>query len=148
MKQRSVDIPILLIEDNLQRIKWFDIHLLLGFRLVVAKNGGSALGMIERDPGYVYGGILLDHDLHLHQLTFEDRNLSGSQIINQIIAKISKNVPVLIHSMNPGKAPAMVRKLESAGFSAVSRISWYAINTMVYHEWLEEVRKAWSEKDD
>ncbi|WP_319587880.1 cyclic-phosphate processing receiver domain-containing protein [uncultured Desulfobulbus sp.] len=139
-------IPILLIEDNPIRIQWFQNYLPIGFRLVAVRNGGSALGMLKRDRGHVLGGILLDHDLQMGVVTVADRDLSGTQMVEAMIGNISNRVPVLIHSMNPGKAPIMVRRLEEAGFG-VTRTSWFDINDALYHEWLEEVREAWEDRD-
>ena len=144
--KNSLLIPVLLIEDNPKRIKWFQDYLPIGFRLVVVRNGGSALGIVRRDRGHAYGGILLDHDLQIELVTSADRDLSGTQVVETIIGNISNSVPVLVHSMNPEKAPIMVRRLEGAGF-AVTRTCWYDINEPLYHEWLEEVREAWEERD-
>ena len=139
-------IPILLIEDNLERIQWFQNYLPLGFRLVAVRSGGTALGMLKRDRGHAYGGILLDHDLQMGLVTAADRDLSGTQVVEAMIGNISNQVPVLVHSMNPGKAPIMTRRLEVAGFD-VTRTSWFDINETLYHEWLEGVREAWADRE-
>ena len=144
---RQVIIPILLVEDNPQRIKWFQDHLPIAYRLVSVRNGGNALGMLERDSGHVYGGILLDHDLQMKHVASSDRDITGSQVINALIGHIAKSVPILVHSMNLGKAPTMVLKLTEAGY-AVTRKSWFEIDVSSYHEWLEEVKDAWDEYHD
>lgn len=144
-RPNTILIPILLIEDNLERIQWFQNYLPIGFRLIAVRNGGSALGMLKRDRGHVLGGILLDHDLQMRVVTAADRDLSGTQVVEAMIGNISNRVPVLVHSMNPGKAAIMVRRLEEAGFG-VTRTSWFDINESLYHDWLDEVREIWEEK--
>jgi len=55
---------ILLIEDNVQRIKtlrcWLPDHCLM----VSATSAGRTMGILLRDCGDVYGAGMLDHDLH------------------------------------------------------------------------------------
>ena len=53
----------LLVEDDPDRIARFTAWCPPDARLVVARGGGRALGLLERDPGRVYAGLLLDHDL-------------------------------------------------------------------------------------
>lgn len=137
-------IPVLLIEDETKRVKWFSNHLPNGFRLIHARSGGVALGMIERDQGYVYGGILLDHDLQSQIVLASDQKLSGSHVIEAIISFISIDVPVMVHSMNPDKSPMVVRKLEKAGFW-VSKIPWETITEKIYLEWLDTVKEEWDD---
>ena len=137
-------IPLLIVEDNLRRVQWFDIHTPIGFRLIHAKSGGVALGMLQRDKGRVYGGILLDHDLHMRGVLASDKKVSGSEIVETIIANISRDVPILVHSMNPEKSIKMTNALEHAGFW-VEKMRWYDITQEMYHEWLEEVKEEWDE---
>ncbi len=144
MKNKPKKIPILLIEDDLRRIQWFGNYLPIDFRLIVARSGGTALGMIKRDKGHVYGGIMLDHDLQMRQVVADDGNISGSQLVDAIITCISPDVPILVHSMNPEKSPMMVRKLSDAGFW-VTKETWFDITEDSYMEWLEGVQEEWND---
>ncbi len=137
-------IPLLLVEDNLRRVQWFENQLPIGYRIILARSGGTALGMLERDHGRVYGGILLDHDLQKRTVLDSDQKVSGSHLVGAIIAHISSGVPILIHSMNPDKSPLMARKLETAGFW-VTKKRWFDINEEVYWDWLEDVSEEWDD---
>lgn len=140
-------IPLLLVEDETRRLNWFTERLPRSFRIVHARSAGVALGIIERDGGYVYGGMMLDHDLQSQTLVPSDRGLSGSHIIEAIYSKISRDVPVLVHSMNPEKSPVMVRRLEEAGFY-VQKVPWEFMNKQFFHEWLDEVEELWEDDLD
>jgi hypothetical protein len=137
-------IPLLLVEDNKHRIYWFQNRLPITMRLVVPGSAGTALGTIIRDSEHTYGGILLDHDLHMRQLVSSDNGLSGSNVTNAIIHHISKDVPILVHSMNPEKSPEMVSKLEQAGFW-VTKMCWYDLTEERYLDWLAAVKEMWNE---
>jgi CheY-like chemotaxis protein len=56
-------IRILLIEDNPIRIALFQNWLPAEVRLLVVSSAGKAEGLLLRDRGRVYAGILLDNDL-------------------------------------------------------------------------------------
>lgn len=143
MNKAPIIIPILLIEDNPQRVVWFQNHLPIGFRLIHACSAGLALGILERDRGHVYGGILLDHDLQLNTITARDHGLSGTQVVDGILRTVSRDVPVMIHSMNPEKSPVMAARLESAGFQ-VSKTPWFEMTEALYLQWLEAVGEEWA----
>jgi CheY-like chemotaxis protein len=135
---------ILFIEDDPYRIGLFDIWLPVNFRLVPATSAGSALGLIRKDRGFIYAGICLDHDLQNQAKTDKDRDLSGSSIIKSIIENMNRSIPILVHSMNPEKAPIMVRKLQSAGFDVI-RIPFGDLTQTKFKEWCEEVQENWND---
>ena len=60
---------------------------------------------------------------------------------------VSPQIPVLIHSMNPGKAAAMGTALEKCGFT-VTRIPMGEMSKDAYLEWLDEVRDGVDDYDD
>ncbi len=63
---------LLIIEDDSDRIQLFQSWVPERVLTVVATSAGRALGILERDPGHVYGGILLDHDLEKQTITEAD----------------------------------------------------------------------------
>lgn len=126
------------MEDDQRRVEWFRVWLPKDFRLIHAGSGGRALGIIKRDRR-AFRGIMLDHDLEKQNVTSGDLSLSGSSVVLAIMQYISPDVPVLIHSMNPGKAAAMGKALETTGFT-VTRIPMGDMSKDVFLEWLEEVR--------
>ena len=135
---------ILIIEDDQNRIDCFRSWLDHDIRLVVASSAGRALGILERDKGYVYAGILLDHDLEKQAATDKDLDTTGSHLVITIIRNIDKDVPILVHSMNPAKAQTMVEKLSDAGFT-VSRIPMGDLTKMRLRAWVEDAHEIWED---
>lgn len=72
-------------------------------------QAGDRLQRGKRD----YPGIMLDHDLTGRCKTLEDRSLSASDIVEDIVLRISFETPILIHSMNIAKAEEMAKRLAS-----------------------------------
>ena len=137
-------LRILIVEDDIWRAREIAIMLPEGFLPVIVKSAGAALGMLERDRGYIYAGLCLDHDLQRRAMTGADLNMDGNTVVDAIRRHISNDVPVLVHSMNPGKAPIMVQKLESSGFW-VTRLPMAELNQKNFGEWLEEVKEIWED---
>ncbi len=149
MQKRNNDLlKILVIEDDNSRIKSFDLWLLPGFRIVPTTSAGAALGLIQRDKGFVYAGICLDHDLQGQTKTPEDGDLSGTTVVKNIIRYMDKRIPVLVHSMNPTRAPMMANALKTAGFQDVIRIPMGDLTETLFQEWLQEVRDTWDDEHE
>jgi hypothetical protein len=72
-------------------------------RLVVARGGGRALGLLERDPGRVYAGLLLDHDLQAQAVNDAERNVTGTQVVQGILHSVDPEIPILI-CQSPSKS--------------------------------------------
>jgi CheY-like chemotaxis protein len=135
-------VRILLIEDDPIRIALFQEWLPADARLVVASSAGKAVGILRRDRGRVYAGLLLDHDLQEQTITQMDRHLSGSDLIQVIVHNVSKEVPILVHSMNISRAPLMVKTLEAEGFM-VTRIPMSCLSKADFMEWIEDAQDLW-----
>jgi CheY-like chemotaxis protein len=138
---------ILAIEDSEERVASFRSWLPDGVSLTNASSAGRAIGILRRDRGSVYGGILLDHDLERKTVTQMDKSLSGTTVVESIIEHVSVDVPVLIHSMNSAGSVVMMDRLLEEGFS-VTRIPMEALNKVSFLNWLEEAREAWEDFDD
>ena len=134
-----VVIRIFIVEDDQRRVDWFRAWLPKDMRLVHARSGGRALGVIQRDRT-AFSGIMLDHDLQQQAISASDSNISGSIVIRALMQFISPTVPVFIHSMNPEKSITMTNALEKYGFS-VTRIPMGEMSKTAFLEWLEEVRE-------
>ncbi|HAE42230.1 MAG TPA: hypothetical protein DCG34_04835 [Clostridiales bacterium] len=147
-KSNNELLKILVIEDDNSRIKNFDLWLLPGFRIVSTTSAGSALGLIQRDKGFVYAAICLDHDLQGQTKTVNDQDLSGTTVVKSIIRHMDKSIPILVHSMNPKRGPIMANMLKSAGFKDVIRISMDDLNKTLFQEWLQEVRENWADEHE
>ncbi len=133
---------ILLIEDNEDRIRLFRDWLKgSSFVLVEATSGGQAMGVLKRGSQGV-AGVCLDHDLNSRPRTQSDEWVSGSDVVNAIVANVPKWIPILVHSMNVTRAPQMVKRLQGAGFSA-TRIRMVALDQVRFLNWLNEVTDNW-----
>lgn len=137
-------IRVLLIEDDNERVTTIRSWLPADVRLVHAGSAGRAIGILQRDSN-VYAGIMLDHDLREQIVTEKDFFLSGSTVVKTIITSISPDTPILVHSMNPGCAPLMVKTLEKTGFS-VTRLPMREMTWENFNEWLDEVREMWDSR--
>ena len=132
-------IRILIVEDDQRRVDWFQAWLPKDIRLVHARSGGKALGILERDARE-FAGIMLDHDLQEAPIVTNDKNLSGSTVVVKIMLHVRPDVPILIHSMNPGKAERMKKALEASGFS-VTRMPMGEMSKDAFLEWLDEIKE-------
>ena len=138
---------ILLIEDDSGRIDVFTRWLKdTEFVLATVRSGGQALGMLSKGSTEAIAGILLDHDLSDSPFTETDLSLSASNVLPLIKRKVRRSVPVLIHSHNANKPPAMQRSLEADGFS-VTRIRFAILTEERFRLWLDEVRDNWDPED-
>jgi len=110
----------------------------------VASSAGTALGILQRDRGTVYGGILLDHDLQKRTITQMDKSLSGTQVIEAIISNVSPDVPILIHSTNSSGSAVMMARLIEEGFS-VAREPMDTLDKNFFMKWLEQALALWED---
>lgn len=85
---------------------------------------------------------MLDRDLDMQARVASDLKISGTAVVQEIITHLHRDIPILVHSMNPSGAPRMVSQLQSAGF-VVTRLSWFEMEMDTFHEWLEELRQNW-----
>ena len=133
---------LLVIEDNEERIELFRRWMPADILAVYAKSAGRAVRIIELDPGNVYAGILLDHDL-CEQITLkEELGVNGLDVVRKIVRRISQDVPILVHSMNFGGGTSMRNMLESQGF-AVTRVPFQFMNEEKLLGWIADVRAEW-----
>lgn len=134
---------LLVIEDNSARVDLFRTWVTPNVQIVWARSAGAALGLINRDPGYLYGGVLLDHDLDEQAMTDADLGLSGTQVAEALILNFSFYIPVLVHSTNQIQAPIVVSRLERSGFS-VTHIPMYQLTPEAFNNWLSEAIEFWN----
>lgn len=133
---------LLLIEDDESRIARVTSWLPPDFRLVIARSAGRAIATLKRDDPTTYAGIMLDHDLQLQTAAAAEVALSGTDLVEVIVRRVDHDVPVLVHSMNPARAPAMVDRLKRAGFMT-SYIPFAKLTAEAFESWIEEVRDLW-----
>lgn len=142
MNHKPTVYRILLVEDDQERANILISYLPKHIRVVFASSAGRALSIVRTDhrnrrDKSPYCGIMLDHDLQEQIVCAEEGQLSGMNVVDAIIDSVSRDVPILVHSMNPSEAPTMVKKLKSAGFR-VTRMPMCDLTAKKLLEWLED----------
>ena len=132
-------IRLLIIDDSDARIDTFKQWLPGDVHPVFATSAGRALKMIDLDPGAVYAGILLDHDLGQQVVNDAEHGLTGLDVARRIALRIAPDVPILVHSMSHHGGSAMQQALDAAGFT-VTRIRFEELTRSRLLDWLEDVR--------
>lgn len=112
-----------------------DVH------VVWASSAGLAIGILRRERGRGFDGVLVDHDLTQANRTSVDDLLSGKDVANAMAEHLDRDIPVFVHSGNRLEAPRLAAQLMSAGFG----VTYIPFEVMTYGDletWLEEVREA------
>jgi len=132
-------LRLLVIDDSNERIATLCAWLPKDVHSVIATSPGRALKVLDLDPGAVYAGILLDHDLGQQVVSDAEHGLTGLDVARRVVHRISPDVPILVHSMSHHGGAAMQQLLEAAGFS-VTRIRFEELTRERLHHWLDDVR--------
>lgn len=135
---------LLLIEDDVGREQMFRTWLPSGVLLHWAQSAGTAIGVIRRDRGHVWSGVMLDHDLDQRARTDEDLGLSGTDVAMALMQHFSIDIPILVHSTNQIQAPRVARQLTHKGFW-VSHIPYYHLTEQAFTEWVGEALAIWKD---
>ncbi|NKI33901.1 hypothetical protein HFP89_01820 [Wenzhouxiangella sp. XN79A] len=133
---------LLVVEDCDERISRFREWILPPFRPTFVRSAGRALKVLELDGDRTFAGILLDHDLDQSVAMALEQQLSGLQVVERLVHRVDRDVPILIHSVNPPGARRMARCLLDHGFD-VTRIPFDALTRARLRRWLEVVREEW-----
>jgi CheY-like chemotaxis protein len=89
---------ILIVEDNEDRIKWFETEFKGIAALTVVKTAEKGKYYVNLQKWDV---IFLDHDLGDRvYVNSEDEN-TGYQVAKEIVKSINKDTPIVVHSYNP-----------------------------------------------
>ena len=137
-------LRILIIEDDTAREERIKSWLPDDVRPVVATSAGAAIGTLRLDSGFVYAGVMLDHDLQDRRATELDAMLSGRDVVDSVIEHLSRDVMILVHSVNEYGAASMIKNLRNAGFDVV-RNSMDTLTENDLHAWVDEVRENWED---
>ena len=135
-------LRLLIIDDSNERLTTLRQWLPADIHAVSATSAGRALKILDLDPGTVYAGILLDHDLGQQVVADAEHGLTGLDVARRIVQRIAQDTPVLVHSMSFAGGSSMQRLLEAAGF-AVTRIRFEELTRERLLDWLEDVRAEW-----
>lgn len=146
MPKRPRQIPrILLVEDSDDRARTLKSWIPANIRVVWAKSGGEAVGILTRDGGAVYAGIMLDHDLHQQLRDPGAKQLNGADVARKIAECVEPDTPIFIHSMNPQRRGDVLVTLEEAGFE-VTQIPMSELDARKLAVWLEQVDRVHAER--
>jgi len=141
-QQEERGYRLLIVEDCEQRVALLQAWLPVQVRATLVRSAGRALKVLELDAGRVYAGILLDFDLDQAVAAEPELQLSGSQVVERMLERMDRDVPILIHSVNPLGARSMEQRLLEHGFD-VTRIPFFNLSRERLGRWLERVREEW-----
>ena len=137
---------ILLVEDDDGRVG--DFRRWLGapdVRLLWVRTGDAALRCVETD---CYDLILLDHDLDLHHPVGRLGRVSGTNVVDRLIASsVKRRMPIIIHSMNPGARNNMYLRLRANKFDVELQpfAEWSDVSAQ---KLLQGIRAEWAASRD
>lgn len=132
-------LRILLVEDDIRRHKqiaeWMpeDVH------LIWCQNGEAALGVINRATRDEFAGVMLDNDLDKRQYVETTKKKTGADVARQMAERISRDTPVLVHSMSVDREEIMNR-LRAEGFP-VTQVPYSDLSRQKLNAWVDEVRE-------
>lgn len=136
---------VLLVEDSDARSEtirsWFPAKV----RVVWARSGGDAVGILARDGAETYAGIMLDHDLHQQLRDQRGKQLNGADVARKIIECTSPDTLIFIHSMNPQRRGDILASLQEADFE-VTQVPMSKLDPRTLQAWLERVAKVHEER--
>lgn len=132
---------ILLVEDDDRRVgefmRWFAAP---DVRLLWVRTGDAALRCVETE---CYDLILLDHDLDLQHPRGHLGKVSGTNVVDRLIASsVNRRTPIIIHSMNPGARNNMYLRLRANKFDVEIRpfSEWSDVSAQKV---LQDLRAEW-----
>jgi CheY-like chemotaxis protein len=132
---------ILIVDDDETRITHIRTWMMPKDRLTCARSAGAAIGILNRDQGRVYDGIMLDHDLFQQRLTRFDHHHNGQDVARTVVRCVDRDVPIFVHSTNPNMGHRIVNILEGAGFD-VTRVPFNHLTKRAFDDWIAYVRDA------
>jgi CheY-like chemotaxis protein len=125
---------ILLLEDNLDRVKAFRRGL-IGSSLHHTDRVSQAVRLLETHAPFDV--LLLDHDLDQYGGTYETHG-DGRDFVRHLIAAASPRQRqtwlIYVHSLNAECGAIMVQELRRAGFTHVYREPWLWSDSMALEE--------------
>ncbi len=139
----SHDSPlrILLVENSSRRIQTFTRWLPDDSDVVLrpVRIGNIAIEMLRRDRPRDWMGVMLDYDLNLFDKSAVYR--CGGDVAQTMLARTDREIPVLVHSMNPAGAAFMCELLVGAGFDNVTCIPFEDVTRRDFLEWIDRCRE-------
>lgn len=134
-------LRILLVEDDINRHAKLTAWLPKDVKIVWTKDAGAAIGVLERLQSGDYAGIMLDHDLEKRLRSEDSRFFCGSDVVDALLRNPkARDVPILVHSMNPSGGASMEERLTKGGFW-VTKTRFKDLTAKAFLDWVEEIRE-------
>jgi len=137
-------IRILVVDDNEHRIttirQWTQLPS-VEVRITWARTAGLAIGILRRDRGRAFDGIVLDHDLNEQCITDVDHLVNGKDVADAIVQNVDGDVPILIDSGNRTEGPKLAARLLGCGFD-VEYVPFEELRHSDLRAWLKGVVEA------
>lgn len=137
---------ILVVEDSHSRFGRIEAMFPHDARSIWTSCGATALSVLERDRGETFSGIMLDFDLDQSLYNVGGPTLTGEDVAQRVVKNISRDTPILVHSMNPSGRQKLVSILTGSGFS-VTQIPMGDLTKEKFDEWINECREVQVERD-
>jgi len=134
-------LRILVVENSQQRVADFESWLPEDSDVLLKpiRIGNVAITMVERDQPRDWLGIMLDHDLDIFNKDIPYK--SGFDVTLAMARRTDREIPVLVHSMNPAGAAMMCKLLDDEGFEIVKRIPYSHLTKADFLAWISECRE-------
>ena len=134
-------LRILIVDDETERRATLARYIGSSATVVECESAGGAIGLLRRDCGAVYCGIMLDYDLGGRKGASGGPFLSGEDVADALCQYIDRSVRVFIHSNAKSHTPALANRLRQAGFE-VERVSFDDTTESIVREWVDEIVEA------
>jgi hypothetical protein len=122
-------LPLLLVEDSVERYDTLLEWLPSDMRLVWAHDADAATGFLAREGPTAYAGVVLAAGVPG----------AAAAVVPALLDRVHPDIPILIHSTS-GEADEAAMPLEDAGFS-VTHLAWQDLTRDRFLRWVEEVRE-------
>ena len=107
---------IFILEDDLNRIKWFKKTLNSRINLDITDDVDIGMNNLMENQ---YDIIFLDHDLGGRQMVSSAERDTGYTVAKMIHTTKNKGLTVVVHSWNPEGAKNMIRVMEENGVNCI-----------------------------
>lgn len=134
-------LRVLIVDDNAERRAALARYVGPSATIVECDTAGGAMGLLRRDRGAVYGGIMLDYDLGDRKGAGGGPFLSGEDVADALCDYMDRTVLIFVHSNSKTHTPALASRLRQAGFT-VERVAFDDITEKIIREWVDEVTEA------
>jgi CheY-like chemotaxis protein len=142
----SKKLRILLVEDDVERRDEIASWMPCDVRLIWCQNGEAAVGVLTRSGKHDFAAVMLDNDLDKRPYVATATKLKGVDVARKMTERLSRDTPVLVHSMSVTREDIM--KLLRAEAFPVTQLPYCDLTRENLNAWVEEVREDREDRDD